>query len=203
MDFDAIVLAGGAARRLSGVDKAGVVVGGSRLLDRVLDALADARAVIVAGPRRDTPHDPRWVRETPPGGGPVAGLQAALPFVSSDVVVVLAVDLPFVDTDLVGRLVGALVSTNDFDGVLVTDRSGREQPLAGAYRRAWLTTRLSHLPRADGASMRSLLAGARLARMPEGLRTIDCDTWAEVARARWIAGRPARGGGAAPGRPVG
>ncbi|WP_438949006.1 NTP transferase domain-containing protein, partial [Streptomyces harbinensis] len=36
--FDAIVLAGGAARRLGGADKAAVTVGGRPLLDRVLDA---------------------------------------------------------------------------------------------------------------------------------------------------------------------
>ena len=34
--YDAVVLAGGAARRLGGVDKPGVRVGGRALLDRVL-----------------------------------------------------------------------------------------------------------------------------------------------------------------------
>ena len=41
--YDAVVLAGGAARRLGGADKPGVRVGGRALLDRVLTACADAR----------------------------------------------------------------------------------------------------------------------------------------------------------------
>ncbi|MEU9382801.1 NTP transferase domain-containing protein, partial [Streptomyces sp. NPDC048279] len=40
--YDAIVLAGGAARRLGGADKPSVRVGGRPLLDRVLTACAGA-----------------------------------------------------------------------------------------------------------------------------------------------------------------
>ncbi|MGW0901366.1 NTP transferase domain-containing protein, partial [Streptomyces goshikiensis] len=42
MTYDAIVLAGGAARRLGGVDKPALPVGARTLLDRVLDACPDA-----------------------------------------------------------------------------------------------------------------------------------------------------------------
>ncbi|MBT2472738.1 NTP transferase domain-containing protein, partial [Streptomyces sp. ISL-66] len=54
MTYDAIVLAGGAARRLGGADKPGLLVGGRPLLDRVLDACADARTTVVVGGRRPT-----------------------------------------------------------------------------------------------------------------------------------------------------
>ncbi|MFE1500369.1 NTP transferase domain-containing protein, partial [Streptomyces albidoflavus] len=40
--YDAVVLAGGAARRLGGSDKPAVRVGGRPLLDRVLGACPDA-----------------------------------------------------------------------------------------------------------------------------------------------------------------
>ncbi|MEH6375729.1 NTP transferase domain-containing protein, partial [Streptomyces sp. KLMMK] len=40
--YDAVVLAGGAARRLGGADKPTLRVGGRTLLDRVLEACADA-----------------------------------------------------------------------------------------------------------------------------------------------------------------
>ncbi|NEC15321.1 NTP transferase domain-containing protein, partial [Streptomyces sp. SID8014] len=40
--FDAVVLAGGGARRLGGVDKPGLRVGGRALVDRVLAACAAA-----------------------------------------------------------------------------------------------------------------------------------------------------------------
>ncbi|MFG3347695.1 DUF6457 domain-containing protein [Streptomyces sp. NPDC048018] len=76
--YDAIVLAGGAARRLGGADKPGVRVGGRPLLDRVLAGCRDAgRTVVVAEPRA-TARPVEWTREEPPGGGPVAALAAGL-----------------------------------------------------------------------------------------------------------------------------
>ncbi|MGW5420618.1 DUF6457 domain-containing protein [Streptomyces sp. NPDC003943] len=76
--YDAIVLAGGSARRLGGADKPGVRVGGRALLDRVLAGCRDAgRTVVVAAPRA-TARPVEWTREDPPGGGPVAALDAGL-----------------------------------------------------------------------------------------------------------------------------
>ncbi|WP_344329901.1 molybdenum cofactor guanylyltransferase, partial [Kitasatospora putterlickiae] len=70
--YDAIVPAGGAARRLGGADKPGLTIGGTTLLDRVLAACADARTTVVVGPARPTARPGiRWTRERPPGGGPV------------------------------------------------------------------------------------------------------------------------------------
>lgn len=103
--YDAVILAGGAARRLAGADKPGLLVGGVSLLDRVLGAVAGAGRIVVAGPTRPTRREVVWVREDPPGGGPVAGLAAALPRVRADVVVLLAADLPFVTAGLIERLV--------------------------------------------------------------------------------------------------
>lgn len=76
--YDAIVLAGGSARRLGGADKPGVRVGGRALLDRVLAGCRDAgRTVVVATPRA-TARPVEWTREAPPGGGPVAALDAGM-----------------------------------------------------------------------------------------------------------------------------
>lgn len=81
---DALVLAGGRARRLGGVSKPDVVVAGRRLLAHVLDA---ARAGTVDGPRRTVVVAPEAVvvpdgvlrtLEDPPDGGPVAGIAAGL-----------------------------------------------------------------------------------------------------------------------------
>ncbi|MFE9042808.1 DUF6457 domain-containing protein [Streptomyces sp. NPDC007818] len=74
--YDAVVLAGGAARRLGGVDKPGVRVGGRALLDRVLAACAGAGRTVVVGDPRPTVRPVRWTREQPSGTGPVAALDA-------------------------------------------------------------------------------------------------------------------------------
>ncbi|MFN2489650.1 MAG: molybdenum cofactor guanylyltransferase [Actinomycetota bacterium] len=210
MSFDAVILAGGGARRLGGADKALLEVGGRRLLDRVLAAVRGARRVFVVGPRRDTappgdhgraeppveqmragqpgpsraPRAIEWLREEPPGGGPVAALHAALYELGAPLVVVLAVDLPFVDAGLVERLVRSVGADGAIDGAILVDRDGRDQPLAGAYRVESLRARLPRNSSPAGASVRALVDGMMLARIEDEGAALDCDTWDEVAAAR-------------------
>lgn len=106
--YDAVVLAGGAARRLGGADKPGLRVGGRPLLDRVLAACATATTTVVVAEPRRTARPVEWAREEPPGGGPLAALDAGLRHVSAEHVVVLSADLPFLDEATVRRLLGAL-----------------------------------------------------------------------------------------------
>ena len=77
-DYDTIVLAGGAARRLGGADKPALSVGGRPLLDRVIAACPDAAITVVVGPRRPATRAVVHALEDPPGGGPLAALDAGL-----------------------------------------------------------------------------------------------------------------------------
>jgi molybdopterin-guanine dinucleotide biosynthesis protein A len=184
--FDGIVLAGGQARRLGGVDKAELEVGGARLLDRVLAALARARRVVVVGPPRAVDRDVMWTREDPPGSGPVAALAAGMQHVEALVVAVLAVDLPFVDAGVVARLVAG---TDDADACLLVDAEGHDQPLAAAYRTPALRDALARTVPARDAAVRGLLAHMSVARLDAAGAARDCDTWDEVAAARRAHGR--------------
>ena len=84
--FGIIILAGGRATRLGGADKPGLVVGGQTLLAAVVAAgtEAGARRVMVVGPDRPGTADGRrrgairFVREEPPGSGPVPALRRGL-----------------------------------------------------------------------------------------------------------------------------
>ena len=102
--YTAVVLAGGRAVRLGGRAKPQLEVGGRAMLATVLDAVADAADRIVVGPRQPVPDDVLLVREEPPGGGPVAALRTGLAEVSTEVVAVLAGDLPFLTAALIGQL---------------------------------------------------------------------------------------------------
>ncbi|QNP71456.1 NTP transferase domain-containing protein [Streptomyces roseirectus] len=181
--YDAVVLAGGGARRLGGADKPGVRVGGRALLDRVLGACADAaRTVVVAEPRA-TVRPVEWIREDPPGGGPVAALDAGLRRTDAERVVVLSADLPFLAPDTVRRLLAALDA--GADGALLADADGRDQPLVAAYRSAALRRELAAL--GDGLAglpLRRLTAGLHLTRVPDPVASFDCDTWDDIATAR-------------------
>src|SRR6266516_7706711 len=98
----AIVLAGGRASRLGGADKPGLVVGGRTLLATAVGAATGAGAghVVVVGPARTglasgaraTGSSCRvvFVREHPPGAGPVAALRRGLADIGAPVVAVLA-----------------------------------------------------------------------------------------------------------------
>jgi molybdopterin-guanine dinucleotide biosynthesis protein A len=177
--FDALVLSGGAATRLGGVAKGDLEVGGRRLIERALSALRSARLVVVVGPRLERVQGVEWVREEPPGGGPVAALHAGLVLVRRPLVVVLAVDMPFVTEAVVERLVNAAAAT---DGAVLSN--GRDQYLCAAYSAEVLRANLRKLDAVRGASMRRLLEGLRLDRVEDPAASWDCDTWEQVERAR-------------------
>ncbi|MCH6161356.1 DUF6457 domain-containing protein [Streptomyces marispadix] len=105
--YDAVVLAGGGARRLGGTDKPSLTVGARTLLDRVLSVCADASTTVVVGPRRPTRRPVAWVREDPPGAGPLAALDAGLGPVTAPAVLVLSADLPFLRPETVRALLDA------------------------------------------------------------------------------------------------
>ncbi|MBV8980858.1 MAG: molybdenum cofactor guanylyltransferase [Acidimicrobiia bacterium] len=130
----AIVLAGGAARRLGGVDKALVDVGGTTMLDRVLAAAGpNVDELVVVGPERPTlAAGVRFTVEDLPGGGPVPAVAAGLAVVpEADAVVVLAVDLPLLGPEHVAALVAELTEA---DAVAAADHRGLPNPLLAAYR---------------------------------------------------------------------
>ncbi|GHF73955.1 NTP transferase domain-containing protein [Streptomyces griseosporeus] len=185
--YDAVVLAGGGARRLGGADKPAVRVGGRALLDRVLAACADAATTVVVAAPRPTARPVRWTREEPPGGGPLAALDAGLRHTTAERVVVLSADLPFLAAPTVRRLLAALDATGA-DGALLTDGDGRDQPLVAAYRGPALRRGLAALTAEHtaltGLPLRRLTAGLDLTRVPDPVASFDCDTWDDIATAR-------------------
>ncbi|MFC8273895.1 NTP transferase domain-containing protein [Streptomyces sp. NPDC057271] len=187
--YDAIVLAGGGAKRLGGVDKPGVRVGGRALLDRVLAGCRGAGRTVVVGGPRETVRPVVWAREDPPGGGPLAGLGAGVREVGADLVLVLSADLPFLDEDTGRRLLDALDAAPGFDAVLLVDADGRDQPLLAAYRAAALRREMDLLTTTHGTlsglPLRLLTQGLRLVRVTAApLASFDCDTWEDIATAR-------------------
>ncbi|MFE0699428.1 NTP transferase domain-containing protein [Streptomyces sp. NPDC058872] len=187
--YDAVVLAGGAARRLGGFDKPAVRIGGRTLLDRVLSACPGAGRTVVVGAPRPTVRPVRWTRENPPGGGPLAALDAGVRETGAGVLLVLSADLPFLDGTTVHQLLDALAGTSGAEAALLVDADGRDQPLVGVYRRSPLLRELAAAAERrgtlDGGPLRLLTEGLRLTRVAAGpLASFDCDTWGDVATAR-------------------
>ncbi|WP_406691000.1 molybdenum cofactor guanylyltransferase [Saccharopolyspora sp. ID03-671] len=135
-DFAAVVLAGGRASRLGGVDKVMLPVGGRTLLDRTLAALSGADPVVVVGPRRPAAAGVRWTVEDPAGGGPLAAVDAGLRCLDADdgVVAILAADHPHLTRETVARLRDALRTDPEAGGAVLAEPGGRPQWLLGVWR---------------------------------------------------------------------
>lgn len=188
--YDAIVLAGGRATRMSGVAKPQQLVGASTMLERVLSAVAAADVRIVVGPSQSIPEDVLVVQEQPPGSGPVAGVAAGLAHVGSPVVLVLAADLPFLDPETIGSLLAGLDSNDSSDDgsgepdsgdlAMLVDESGRDQYLLAAWRTAALRMALAELAPFHGRSMRELVNSVRVHRIAAVPRPGAPNPWADV-----------------------
>lgn len=184
----AVVLAGGTAVRMGGIDKAGIEVGGVTTLERALAATMSAREVVAVGVEVPTSRPVTWAREDPPGGGPAAGLLAGLDRFASppDLVCVLAVDMPRVNAGTVARLTGAVQTDPGADGALLVDRGGRRQPLAAVYRYASLLgARPQDREQEHGLAMMRLVGALQLAEVPAvGDEAHDLDTWDDLRALR-------------------
>ncbi|MEU7850033.1 molybdenum cofactor guanylyltransferase [Micromonospora parva] len=185
--YAAVVLAGGAARRMGGVDKPALPVGGRPMRDRVLTAVADATPRVLVGAAQAVPAGVRVAREDPPGGGPVAAAAAGLALLDpgTALVALLAGDLPLLTRAAIGDLLNHLdreaASTEPAgdrsasaappsggergpDGVCFVDGDGRRQSLCGVWRVAALRAAVDRLAverggSLSGAPVRALLAG--------------------------------------------
>lgn len=190
--WDAIIVAGGAGRRLGGASKPDLMVAGATLLARTLDAVSGAHGVVVVGgPRQE---GVAWTVEDPPGSGPAAAVAAGVAVLSDGAAltdsvgqwtVVLGVDTPLA-ADAVARLLAALAVVDDApdgatsahgaDGAWLVDAEGREQPLLAVYRTDVLAARCEG--NLADASLRRLTHGLDMIAVPdvEGLSR-DLDTW--------------------------
>ncbi len=184
--FGLIVLAGGRGSRLGGQDKPGLVVGDRTLVGSVVAAgrAAGARQVIVVGPERPGLDGVSFVREDPPGAGPVPALRRGLAEASPPWVAVLAADLPFLRGGHIAALLRAAEGRN---GAVLADDSGRPQWLAGCWRTEALHGALAGY---SGTSLGGLFGP--LAPVPVSLAPpkgepppwLDCDTPEDLRLAR-------------------
>lgn len=161
IEFNAIILAGGRARRLGGIDKTALVFDGATLLEHALASVAGAAQVVVVDGHR--------VSETPRFAGPAAATMAGLDALArpwAAFTVVLAADQPLVGS-AVPLLLEALEATPFAGGIVAVDEHGRRQPLLAVYGTAALA-----LAGAEARS-RGVLSNLGMSALTAPIRTID------------------------------
>jgi len=184
--FGIIVLAGGRATRLGGRDKPGLVVAGRTLIGAVVAAGTGAGAgqIVVVGPERAGLGEVSFVREDPPGAGPVPALRRGLAEAWPPWVAVLAADLPFLRP---GHLQALLRAAAGHHGAVYADDAGRPQWLAGCWR--------TEILRRAAAGYQGTSLGGLVGPLEPVLVTLtpapgepppwlDCDTDLDLDRAR-------------------
>jgi molybdopterin-guanine dinucleotide biosynthesis protein A len=172
-----IMLAGGRATRLGGVDKAALDIGGRTVLDRVLGALSAVAGPVLAitnDGRLDA--DPRLttIRDPQPHAGVLPALLSALEATQTPLAVLVACDMPFLDARLLGHLVER---SAEYDAVIpIVDR--RPEPMHAVYRVATCREAIRAALARDERRMISFLDDVRTCRVEESeLRRLDPDLW--------------------------
>lgn len=172
----AVILAGGQARRMGGVPKPELLLGGRSLVQRVLDAVPGARPQVVVGDI--VARGFIVTTEDKPGSGPAYALAAGLSHVPETVplVAVLAADLPFLSAEVMDGLVAAV--TPGYDGAVLIDHHYRRQWLCGVWRQSVLRERLAEVK--PGMGMRQMVGALRVAELSwldsDLPPWFDCDT---------------------------
>jgi molybdopterin-guanine dinucleotide biosynthesis protein A len=179
-----IVLAGGAGRRLGGVNKALLPLGGRRAIDWLLDALRPLGDEIVVvnndGSLAGLPGT-RLVQDEALDVGALMGLYSGLRAVRTPLAIATACDMPFVSTDVLGAL---LALAPDHDAV-VPVLDDQPEPLHAVYR----TTCLPAIEAALAAGKRRLVAffpDVCVRLVPEG----DLRVWDPTLRSFLNVNRP-------------
>ena len=131
-DVSAFVLAGGQSRRM-GMDKAFIELEGQSLLVRALNLVTGITPnVQILGSKANFGEFGKVVEDQFPNHGPLGGIHAALRASSSELNLILAVDMPFVPEKFLRYLVGI---ARQHDAVVTVPKvSGRWQPLCAIYR---------------------------------------------------------------------
>ncbi len=130
------VLAGGKSSRM-GQDKAFLELGGRTLLAQALEKVraVTANTWIVGSAAKFAGFGP-VVEDVFPACGPLGGIQAALTATSTDLNLVTAVDMPFLQLDFLNYLIARARASN---AVVVVPRAGGGlQPLCAIYRKKFV-----------------------------------------------------------------
>jgi molybdenum cofactor guanylyltransferase len=154
------IIGGGAASRLNGRPKGLEIVGGSRIIDRVADALRPhCESLLVAPGSLDATG---WIKgaaiapDLLPVKASITGIHAAISAARGDVIAV-AWDMPFVPAPLIAELRRRLVPSAS---AVIPFVNGRPEPLCAAY-----TARATD-PIAEAVRAGTLRLSEVLARIP-------------------------------------
>jgi molybdopterin-guanine dinucleotide biosynthesis protein A len=137
--MNAIILAGGRGRRMGGIDKSSLRLGGETFIERILRVLEpfhESILIVTNDPDRFTGIQARRVRDQSEGRGPLMGLYSGLKESSTELNFVTAVDVPLLCPALVRYLCARAEDPGGPEADVVVPCSERGiEPLCAVYAR--------------------------------------------------------------------
>ncbi len=191
-----LILVGGASSRM-GRNKALVPVGGMRLIERVVGAvqpLGDEILLIANEPESYAFLGLPCIPDQQPNYGPLMGLYSGLAAARHELAVLVACDMPFLSTDLLGYMLAAAAAAD----VVIPRTEDGQHPLHAVYRRS---TCLPAIAAAIAQGKRRMIAFHDQVRVreigeeemapldPTGLALLNVNTPEELALAEHVARR--------------
>ena len=129
------VLAGGKSSRM-GQDKAFIQLAGRTLLAHALELAKSATgSVWIVGSKEKFAAFGQVVEDIYPGHGPLAGIHSALTSTHTELNLIIAVDMPFLQADFLSYLVAQ--ARIDTATTVVPEAGTGLQPLCAVYRRGF------------------------------------------------------------------
>ena len=157
LNVTGLILAGGAGRRVGERDKGLIPWNGKPLVAHVTHCLEPQVSELLISCNRNISHYKKFSIHTIIDNrldfqGPLAGLEAAFPFVRTDFIAVVSCDTPCLPGDLVSRLMAPLIDTvTDAPDISYAHDGVRAQYLCAAMRRECLTSLTPYLDKGHRA----------------------------------------------------
>ncbi|MCA1023234.1 molybdenum cofactor guanylyltransferase [Halobacillus litoralis] len=130
----AVLNEGGSTRM--GRDKGAMMLGGTRVLERILSRLGEWTPVLVINQRETHPVYPT-VKEQFDQAGPLGGIHAVLNHAEKEWTAVTACDTPFLSAEVYDHL---LKYTDPQTDAVIPVYNGRRHPLSGLYNKRCVHT---------------------------------------------------------------
>ena len=201
--YAAAIIAGGRGRRLGGLEKSRLVIGGRPVIDRqlaVLGQVATRVLVVTDDHHRFSASGLQVCDDVLPGAGPLGGLHTALTRSPGRRTLVVAGDLPF----LTGAFLRHLAGRAPHGDAVVPRNAAGLQPLCAVYDRGCAEAIRARIE-TGGRRLVDLAGWLRVTEVgpdevaafdPDGMLLFNVNTPADHARAVSCAAR--RGGPGAP-----
>ena len=180
---DSLIVAGGKATRMGGLDKAMLPLGlsGKTLLEDIIKS-CPGKVFVVGYPRElgtEKKNRITWVPDLNPDGGPAAGIWSGLAKVTSEYVFVSGADQTL-SADTVSKLIA---KAHGSDGAWAIRSDGSGQPLCAVVRTELLRELLAPTQGINQSPLRLMSSLNMVGVEVNPNQVVDFDTWQDVAKA--------------------